>query len=638
MNSKRRTGLLSCIILLGLSLLGACADSSTPTPVLPGLTPKPSVTATATSTITVASTEVPATQSPTATSIVTATPAVTVGLNSVAPLTTAPIPTATATPTPVAGPPTPSITPSTFVPLQPVRRTGGTLTVGALAEDIAKINYSPYSPDLSDTSRHFQRLVWNARLLYQDPVKLDWRPLAAQNLPVVDNDGKRYTFALRDDLKWSDGSLITSADYIYAFTNALQSRFPRANDLQHIKTLEGPDLHTLVFTFDDVYATAYETINLLEPLPVKVWSRYSFDSPDKNPEITRPTITSGPFMLASTGLNFQSNPSFYLGRPNFNAITVKTFKSASELQDNLKAGLLGWVYYNLPNNLYPQLGNITALNLYRWYPADSARRYIGYNLKTAFLQNKAVRQALNHSLDVRSMIATVENGLAQEQQTFLPPVNEYALRGPLTPMFSILQAHDLLKTAGFTQEDTDNNLVDATGKPVPVLEVIYPDGIPELNTSAIYLQQQYQQLGLRVHLNNLDEATYQKRRSTGQYDIDIATVQITGAFDPDDYKAQFITKGTLNFSGYSNPDVDNLFNQGLHLSVDQKTQRRVIYDQLQRTIADDAPAFFLYTLQAYTAMSSQIDPSSGGIINLPRWQLAWDAFPAYLNWYFRDAA
>jgi peptide/nickel transport system substrate-binding protein len=199
-------------------------------------------------------------------------------------------------------------------------------------------------------------------------------------------------------------------------------------------------------------------------------------------------------------------------------------------------------------------------------------------------------------------------------------------------------ARDALVAAGYTQRDQDDLLADRLGKPVPALELIYPDSSKEAEAIAVYLRQQYQQLGLMVNLNKLDSATYQKRRAAGQYDLDIGLVYLPGASDPDDFKAQFISKGSLNFTGYSNPQVDSLFADGLKLSPDSnQTQRRQIYEKLQQIVADDSPVFFLYTLQAYTVMTNNVDPGGAGIINLPRWQLAWDAYPAYLNWYLKDA-
>ena len=79
--------------------------------------------------------------------------------------------------------------------------------------------------------------------------------------------------------------------------------------------------------------------------------------------------------------------------------------------------------------------------------------------------------------------------------------------------------------------------------------------------------------------------------------------------------------------------------QGLRLDgPSQDTQRHQVYEQLQQILANDSPVFFLYTLQNSTVMGSGIDPGGGGLINLPRWQLAWDAFPALLNWYQRGTA
>jgi hypothetical protein len=70
----------------------------------------------------------------------------------------------------------------------------------------------------------------------------------------------------------------------------------------------------------------------------------------------------------------------------------------------------------------------------------------------------------------------------------------------------------------------------------------------------------------------------------------------------------------------------------------QDAQRHRVYEQLQQILADDSPVFFLYTLQSSTVMARSIDPGGAGLVNLARWQLAWDAFPAIFNWYQREAA
>ena len=526
------------------------------------------------------------------------------------------------------------------MPLQPVRRAGGTLTAGVLDSDFKLRSFLPYAADLSEVSRHLQALTWNASLLYLDPVKLEWKPLAAKALPTLDSDGRKLTFQLRTDIFWSDGSPILATDYIFAFNSALkETRYPHLAELQHIKSVEGPDNRTLVFTFDDRYATTFETIKLIEPLPEKVWRSYPFSNVDRNPELSRPTVVSGPYLPDASAQNFQAQANYFLGRPNLDKISLVLAKSQAELVTGLKAGSLAWTLTSLTAASLSDLQLSSGLNIYRWTTQDAGQRYIGYNLATPFLQGQEVRQALNRTLDVRSLIVTLEKGQAVEQTGFLPANNEFALKKVTTGRFSLTQAQEDLKNRGYYPRDQDDALSDLTGKAVPALELIYLESSAESASIAVYLQQQYKQLGLQVNLNKLDQAAYAKRRSDGKYDLEVGLLKLPGALDPDDFKAQFTSPGNLNFRSYNNDLVDNLFVQALRLSDPaQKTQRRQLYEQLQQILADDSPVFFLYTLQSSTVMGSGFDPGGGGLINLPRWQLAWDAFPALLNWYQRGAA
>jgi peptide/nickel transport system substrate-binding protein len=517
--------------------------------------------------------------------------------------------------------------------------------VGVLTSDYKDHNFSPYASDLSDVSRHLQALTWNAGLLFLDPVSLEWKPLAAKALPLVEMGGRRLTFQLRNDLFWSDGSPILATDYIFAFNNAIldATHYPHQADLQHIKNIEGgPDNRTLVITFGDDYANALEIIKLLEPLPEKVWKLYPsplFSDPNRNPEITHPTVVSGPYLPDPTALNYQLQSNYYLGRPNFDRVSLVLAGSQAELITGLKAGNINWLLNDLSVSAISDLQSSNGLMVYRWTPQDAGQRYIGYNLDNPFLGSSPVRQALNRSLDIRSLISVVEKGQAVEQTTFLPANNPYAVKRTPATSFSLYQAQDALKSSGYSPRDSDGALADLAGKAVAPLQLIYPDDDPQAASIAVYLQQQYKQLGLEVDLNKLDPATYLKTRSTGKYDLEVGLLRIPGALDPDDFKAQFVSGGSLNFSGYSNSTVDGLFSQALRLDdPSQDAQRHRVYEQLQQILSDDSPVFFLYTLQSSTVMARSIDPGGAGLVDLARWQLAWDAFPAIFNWYQREAA
>ena len=646
---SRQIRSLICLLPFVLALLVACSDQPTPTPAPANLTATPSkasptplpastITPEETPTLTPPITTVGATNTAAQTASSTALPVPTVTPTPT--LRPTPTPAPVVTPTPLPTTPGSPVTPLPAVPFQPIHRTGGILTIGVLDSDFKTHNFLPYASDLSDISRHLQALTWNAGLLFLDPVKLEWKPLAAKALPIVENSGRKLTFQLRTDLFWSDGSPILATDYIFAFNNALkETRYPHLADLQRIH-IEGPDNKTLVFTFDNDYATTFETIKLIEPLPEKVWRVYpSFSNPDRNPEITHPSVVSGPYLPDATAQNYQLRPNFFLGRPNYDQVKLVVTGSQADLVTGLKAGNLNWTISDLPSAALSDMEILSNLATYHWTPQDAGQRYIGYNLDNSFLDNPQVRQALNRTLDIRSLIAAVEKGHAVEQPTFLPANNEYAIKRTTAGSFSLSLAQEALRNSGYYPRDADGVLADLAGRAVPALELIYPDNLPEAASIAVYLQQQYKQLGLKVDLNKLDQATYLKNRLSGKYDLEVGLLRIPGALDPDDFKAQFVTQGSLNFSGYSNSTVDSLFAQALRLDDPaQNNQRHQLYEQLQQILVNDSPVFFLYTLQSGTVMTRNIDPSGAGLVNLPRWQLAWDAFPAIFNWYQREAA
>ncbi len=86
-------------------------------------------------------------------------------------------------------------------------------------------------------------------------------PNLVTEIPSVENggiseDGRTITLKLRDDIVWSDGTPITSADFKFTYDmvmadgNAVASRSPY--DL--VETLETPDERTVVVTFTEPYA------------------------------------------------------------------------------------------------------------------------------------------------------------------------------------------------------------------------------------------------------------------------------------------------------------------------------------------------------------------------------------------------
>src|SRR3954447_2622605 len=80
-----------------------------------------------------------------------------------------------------------------------------------------------------------------------------WAPrdyTLATEMPAISIDGRTFTFTLRDDIRWSDGRPITSADFQYAWDQAsrTENNFVGLDDLDRIESFRTPDAQTIVVT------------------------------------------------------------------------------------------------------------------------------------------------------------------------------------------------------------------------------------------------------------------------------------------------------------------------------------------------------------------------------------------------------
>jgi peptide/nickel transport system substrate-binding protein len=106
-------------------------------------------------------------------------------------------------------------------------------------------------------------------------------------------------------------------------------------------------------------------------------------------------------------------------------------------------------------------------------------------------------------------------------------------------------------------------------------------------------------LGISVDIDTREWADWLDTQGQGAYDTFVCSWNVL--LDPDDfYYAQHKTGEVFNFTGYSNPTVDELLEEG-RIAEDFDT-RYAIYEQVNQEIVDDAVYIYLYNpgnIQAY---------------------------------------
>jgi peptide/nickel transport system substrate-binding protein len=510
-------------------------------------------------------------------------------------------------------------------------RQGGTLVIASLGPLSKTLHPYPDSAAYTSAWTEVSRLIWGGALLDFDANTLEYVPYMASEWNVS-VDGRTFTFKLRDGLKWSDGQPLTVEDYLFAWQNASKEEndFVGLDDLKRIESFTAPDPKTIVVTLGETLArdVAIGVATQVGPVPRHVWQGKSWNDPVANPEILRPTVVSGPFLVRewnfAESATFERNPNWFKGQSNIERVVVRPGQQPTVAYELLKSGQAHWAPA-IPPSQYTEAKQNPGLNMFEWTAANSTYRVLEFNLQRDFLKDKRVREALSRAINRQDVIQVAENNLGQPQYTFLAPTNTRWYNPNVEKYeFDLNAARQILQEAGYRLEG--GRLLDSGDQQVR-LQVLFPVSSNPRGKIATYLQQQYKQLGIDVEVKGLDFNAYTEEVKRKNFDLSLGTYG-GGSIDPDlGPKAQLLSDGQQNITGFKSERVDDLFKRG---AVEQDAARRkAIYDELQQVVNQELPSFYMYSLSSFSPMSKQVSgvqPNKLDDLNyndaLTRWSLA----------------
>ncbi len=402
----------------------------------------------------------------------------------------------------------------------------------------------------------------------------------------VSSDGLTWTFHLRHDVKFSNGRPMTAQDVVYTYTRMLD---PATGSGQ--KYLLGS---TQSVTASDDYTVQFHLktpeVALLSHLAVnKAVGIIAKESVDNGTINTQP-IGTGPFMIASyepgNQVVLKKNPYYWQqGLPYLDEVDLKIIPDESVRQTGLLSGDIDWAISVPPQSL-SQLQNAQGVVVDK--TTAGAYWYIGVNLKHTPLNDPKVREAINYAINRKDITDAMTFGTGVPTQDPIPSSSAWAYNyAPYS--YDPAKAKQLLAEAGYPDGFR--------------MQIMPTTQYPESIRGAQVIQQELQAIGVRVTIKSLEWAQWLQEEGKGNYDTYVCSWN--GLVDPYDFfYAQHHTGQVFNFTGYSNPAVDKLLDQG---NVTQGfDQRKAIYQQVNKMIVDDAPYIYLYNPANIQAFRSYV--------------------------------
>ncbi|MFZ2098298.1 MAG: peptide ABC transporter substrate-binding protein [Anaerolineales bacterium] len=364
-------------------------------------------------------------------------------------------------------------------------------------------------------------------------------PYLVTEIPSIDNggitnDGRSITLKLRDDIVWSDGVPITSADFKFTYdmimsdSNAVNTRSP----YDQIESLETPDPQTVVITFTDPYAPWVATLfsgstagtpiipeHILKPV---FDAEGTLDTADWN---KAPTVGCGPFVFdewqSGSFARFVANDNYWLGRPKLDELFFQFVPDDASMIAALIAGD-GDVGTFFAYSDVPQLedAGVEILNSFSGY---NEGWYINMHPEKGnpALKDVRVRQALAYAFNRQKLVTDLLldlTGVAATDWDKSPWVDPTITPYPYDPE----KAKALLEEAGWTDTNGDGT-VDKDGVEL-VLKYGTTSREVRQNTQAV-AQQDLAAVGIGTELLSYDADTfflgYQDDGPSANFSLDI---------------------------------------------------------------------------------------------------------------------
>ena len=385
----------------------------------------------------------------------------------------------------------------------------------------------------------------------------------------VSEDGKTYTFHLRDDAKWSDGDPVTAKDFEYSWRRICDPDYA-SEALQAITdyVVGGQEYFDGTGSYDDIKATAIDdytfevVLKNVTPyfpqlvandvyLPIKKdVVEAAGEGWEKKPETC---VSNGPFMLEEYQVGshflFKKNPNYY----DADSVKLAGIKAVIITDDNTayqayQAGEID-VMDNLPSEQIPQ---IVAEDPNVIVSADTGAQFMNFNVDKAPTDNVHVRKAIAYAIDRKQIVEQVLKDGSVPASGFIAPTCQKTDGGSFRTMESDgYPAEEYgINPRQANVEAAKQELAEAgypDGKDFPALEITYANNDRNKKTCEAIQQMLEDNLGITVTLRAEESSVFTSTKNKGDYQM------ATGGWTNSPYDASGLIKLFYSQNGNNTP-------------------------------------------------------------------------------------
>lgn len=468
------------------------------------------------------------------------------------------------------------------------------------------------------------KLMFEQLAEYDSSFKL--APVIAQSWSFVDGSSQCIV-KLKNDIYWSDGEKITSADVVFSLNtikNAPTSVFKEK--LLHVYSFQAVDESTVKIVFDQVFADAFDVLTI-PIVPEHVFAGNETAVP----------VTSGPYKISTytklkqmelvpnekwirLGSVKEKGTNPYVEKINIQFINdLDAFSTAFQAKelDVLHTQSYDWEKYS----------EMKDVNTFKY--TSLYYDFIGFNYNNSIFQDKAVRNAIMAAINRKSIIDKYLLGNAVLTDVPINP-NSWLYDGKeVNSSYSKINAQNLLKEAGFLDSNNDK-----------ILERNYDDVLQTLKftlitnsendfrqKAALEIKKNLEEVGFSVEVKPMSFEEMKNALATKKFDAVLTGYNLSPTQDLSfAFHSSQIASGK-NFMSYSNLNMDEWLYQAF-TSTDDNV-RKELYSDIQKVFRDEVPCVSLFFRESAIVvrdkLKGEITPDTiNPFRNIQNWFIAKD--------------
>jgi len=423
----------------------------------------------------------------------------------------------------------------------------------------------------------------------------------------ISDDGLTYTFKIKKDANWSDGTPITAKDVEFSIRACCDASYTGTNDYitgrvkikgaaeykagtaTSIDGMKIVDDKTITITLTEKSSSGLYVLGGAIPVPEAYYGKYykQGNTDGFKETYTKPGPTSGAYKFVSykegQEVDLEANDKSVLGAPKVKNLIYKVCTDETKVS-MLQSGDIDLTDVTVGTDNVESLEGLGFAG-YQLFPTNGYG-YMAFNEAKPQFKDKAVRQALTTALNREKIASSVYNKYAQVINVPQSKVSWVYAEGKNDYKYDLEKAKKMLDDAGWKagadgirEKDGVKLAINFTGT----------SNNPVVDSILSVATEDWKALGVKFTSEKMDFTSMRQKQKGGDWDMLFMAWGLVA--DPNDMDV-YATGGSQNRTNYSDTKLDGIYKK-IASELD-KEKLKELYKELYTEINEDVPYIYMY--------------------------------------------